>query len=145
MADPYSLGNVNVDSLKEALLFLSTVYPFADEIAKERFTTQVNALDSSGNPTENVDPLHAVLETNAATGATLTSTEAETAAEQVTEAAAEAKVDQTSAAPEGASALTSATASPITPEMSANDKIAELEAQLADAKAAAAQTPPETA
>lgn len=133
--EAYSLGSVNVDSLKEALLFLSTVYPFVDETAKEAFTKQVNGLDSAGNPTEGmVEQLHAT-ETPAEAPA-----EAETPAEDTTET-----VEEIPAAPEGAAVIGSATASTPVPEVSPEQKIADLEAQLADAKAAASQTPPETA
>lgn len=134
--EAYSLGEVNVDSLKEALLFLSTVYPFVDESAKDAFTAQVNGLDSSGNPTEGVvDQLHP----------TETPAETETAAEEATETPQdEHGASSVGQVPEGASAIGTATASSAVPEMSADERVASLEAQLADAKAAASQTPPET-
>lgn len=50
MSEPYSLAEVNTDSLKECLLFLSQSYPFIDEVAKEAFVTQVNKLDEGGSP-----------------------------------------------------------------------------------------------
>lgn len=141
--EAYSLGSVNVDSLKESLLFLAAVYPFVDEAAKEAFTAQVNGLDSAGNPNEGiVEQIHPT-ETpseSSDTSDSSTTTETESAAEDSAEI-----TEETPAAPEGAAVIGSATASSPEPEMSADAKIAELEAQLADAKAAAAQTPPETA
>jgi hypothetical protein len=130
--EAYSLGSVNVDSLKEALLFLATVYPFVDETAKEAFTAQVNGLDSAGNPNEGVvDQIHP------------TETPEENATETtVTETPVEDSTEDTTVAPEGASVIGSATASSPAPEMSADAKIADLERQLADARAAATQTPP---
>jgi cytoskeletal protein RodZ len=141
--EAYSLGSVNVDSLKEALLFLSTVYPFVDETAKETFTKQVNALDSAGNPTEGiVDQIHPT-ETPAETPAEIPA-EAETPAEETTETA-----EETTPADVGTGTAVSNTATanesndaPV--EQTPDAKIAALEAQLADAKAAASQTPPET-
>lgn len=137
--EAYSLGSVNVDSLKEALLFLSGVYPFADETAKEAFTAHVNALDSAGNP--NLEAPSAVIppvvaEAPPAAEAPAETPEAETPAEDSTETTEEAT------GPDGASVANTATANESNDapaEPTADEKIAALEAQLADAKAAKEQ------
>lgn len=137
--EAYSLGEVNNDSLKECLLFLAQTYPFVDEVAKDAFSAQVNALDSSGSPHTGTDTTVATIATETpAENATETSAE-ETPAEDTTEAPA---------APEGTGAMGTATANETTAteetpaaEPTPDEKIAALEAQLADAKAAASQTP----
>lgn len=135
MADPYSLGEVNVDSLKETLLFLAGVYPFADETAKDMFTAHVNALDNAGNPNEApAAPVTPAPEAPAEAPA-----EAETPAEDTTETTEETA---TATDPAGTAVSNTATANesnaaPVEP--TADEKIAALEAQLADAKAAKEQ------
>lgn len=52
MADPYSLGEVNVDSIKEIFSELAQVYPFPDETSKNAFTDKINSIDTAGNPAE---------------------------------------------------------------------------------------------
>jgi hypothetical protein len=140
MSDTYTLGEVNVDSLKEALLFLSTVYPFVDETAKEAFTKQVNGLDSAGNPTEGiVDQIHP-------TDIPEAPAETETAAEETTETTEKTPAANATETPDGAAVANTATANESNApaeEISADEHIAALEAQLADAKAAASQTPVE--
>lgn len=52
----YELGSVNVDSLKEILLQLSTAVTFTDEASKVAFENQVASIAVSGDPRATADP-----------------------------------------------------------------------------------------
>lgn len=55
IVDPtWELGSVNVDSLKEVLLNLSTAFPFLDESTRSAFSDQILALGTSGDPHKSV-------------------------------------------------------------------------------------------
>lgn len=50
--DTYSLGSVNVDSLKELIATLATTHVFLDENSKAAFYDQLNGIHKAGNPHE---------------------------------------------------------------------------------------------
>lgn len=50
--DTYSLGSVNVDSLKELIATLATTHVFLDENSKTEFYDQLNHIHTAGNPHE---------------------------------------------------------------------------------------------
>lgn len=129
MADPYSLGSINVDTAKELFAFLGQVYPFSDEVSKDAYAAKVASLDSAGNPNEVETPLP--VPALPPTDSTPTEPETETPAEDTTEGTEEV------AAPEAPPVATAN--APAATEPSADEKIAALEAQLADAKAAKEQ------
>lgn len=144
--EPYSLGNVNVDSVKELLLFLSQSYPFTDESGKEAFIAQVNGIDQGSNPHE-AEAASLNVPAPVAPAA-----EAETPAEDTTEGTeetipVETPTGETTAAPatvataEGsAPAATSELPAATIPsaEGTAEERVAALKAQLAQAEAEAA-------
>lgn len=141
--DPYSLGTVNVDSLKESLFLLSSTYPFADETAKDAFTAQVNGLDSAGNPNEGV--IEQIHPTDTPTDSPSPTTgEVETATEETTETTEEvAPAENATDVADGAAVSNTATANESNDapaEETPDQKIARLESELADAKAATTQT-----
>lgn len=47
---PFQLGSVNVDSIKNVLHTLANAFPFVDEGAKNAMHTQIETLHLSGDP-----------------------------------------------------------------------------------------------
>jgi hypothetical protein len=136
MADAYSLGSVNIDSLKETLLFLAGNFPFADEAGKAAFNAQVAALDSAGNPHETVaqeTPVPVIATETLSPEMTGEMPAATTTTETAPETIPEAPVPGTIPANEPAVETADVEA---TEDADQAAKIADLEAQLAAARAA---------
>ena len=132
MDEPYSLGSINVDTTKELFAFLGQVYPFSDEVSKDAYAAKVASIDSAGNPNEVETPLP--VPALPPTDSTPTEPEAETPTEDTVEGTEEATAPVATANAPAPTPAAEASGG-MTPE----EKVAALEAELADAKAALSQ------
>jgi hypothetical protein len=125
----YETGSVNVDSLREILSQLSDIFPFQDETSKLAFVAQINSIGEAGNP-------HEVAATEAIVPGTATT---ETIPGELP--GAEAVATASAASPTAETAVAAVQGE--NPELAMRDeRIAQLERELAAARGTANQPTP---